>query len=310
VRALALFLCLCALAAPAWATPRVQARLSQSEIELGRPFVLHITARHDPEIEVLWPDPLLLGEGLEEKSRQVLQEADGDLLVSTAEITLLAFSMETRSVPAIELVLSPTGGLLTTRVLPFRIHSHLDPEALRLRPMAAPVETPVRDRQLVGAFFLALVSIAFGLLLWRRGKRKPLAVTKADKPKVDLPAHTEALARLDALEASGALEKNTLKPAYLEMSEIFRDYLGRRFGFSCLDLTTSEIRSRLVSVEGSEEWRSAVTTWLSGCDLVKYAKSPVDPAEAQQALQTARILVERTKSPAMAQDRPREVARA
>jgi hypothetical protein len=144
----------------------------------------------------------------------------------------------------------------------------------------------------VGLVFSALLLLA---LFWRLGLRRrmtPKAKAKAD-PR--LPPHEEALGKLKALEASGALDAPALKPTYLDMSEIFRDYLGRRFGFSSLDLTTSEMRTRLEAAPGCEEWQEAIFAWLSRCDLIKYANSAADPDEARDALYRARRLIESTK---------------
>jgi hypothetical protein len=72
--------------------------------------------------------------------------------------------------------------------------------------------------------------------------------------------------------------------------------MGQRFGFSSLDLTTSEIQSRLQAADdGKEEWIASVMSWLTRCDLVKYARSAADREDASEALGLARAWIEQTR---------------
>ena len=59
------------------------------------------------------------------------------------------------------------------------------------------------------------------------------------------PAHEIALERLDRLGAYGFLENADNRPFYFAVSEIIRDYLGGRFGFDSLELTTDELMEEL-----------------------------------------------------------------
>src|SRR5690606_18020076 len=142
------------------------------------------------------------------------------------------------------------------------------------------VKVLIRDWRLIA--MLAGAALLGSTLLWawhrttkRRtsNRRQPRTDSREARGMPPLSPDQEALARLDALEASGALDADTLKESFLEMSEIFRYYLGRRFAFSALDLTSSEMRSRLAKVDGSEAWLEEVQQWLSRCDLIKYANS-------------------------------------
>lgn len=316
VRAAAvLLLCLCWGGASAQADQRwsVRAELEVEEVELGRPFSVHLVATHPKGSVVQWPEPLPVGTEFEELSRRVDQRDEGEpWVISEAHVTLMAFDTALRFFPALQIRLVDAGGSLQrikSQRLPLRVTGLLNAEEPALRPLAQPVDVLVRDNRLlaiVGSVPALLVIVV--LILWVSRRRRPVRRTRLARSKARLPAHEEALAKLDALEASGALDAAALKSAYLDMSEIFRDYLGRRFGFSSLDLTTSEIRSRLASVDGSHQWHKSVVAWLSRCDLIKYANSVADPDEAREALYSARVLIERTKE--IAQDRPREVARA
>ena len=114
-------------------------------------------------------------------------------------------------------------------------------------------------------------------------------------------AHEEALARLTEVEASGALDAEDRKPAYLEMSEILRAYIGRRFGFPALDLTTGEIRRELETRPDGAGAADLVYGWLEHGDMVKFAGYDASPDEARQSLYEARIFIDRTRPSAPAE---------
>ncbi|HWM85905.1 MAG TPA: hypothetical protein VNO33_08700, partial [Kofleriaceae bacterium] len=109
------------------------------------------------------------------------------------------------------------------------------------------------------------------------------------------------LARLDELEASDALDAADLKPVYLSMSEILRAYMGRRFGFPALDLTTFEIRRELMVRPGGQAAAELISGWLERADLVKFAGYLASADEARQALYDARIFIDRTRAGAEVQ---------
>ena len=50
-----------------------------------------------------------------------------------------------------------------------------------------------------------------------------------------------ALEKLDRLGAYGFLENADNRPFYFAVSEVIREYLGARYGFDSLELTTDEL---------------------------------------------------------------------
>jgi len=137
-----------------------------------------------------------------------------------------------------------------------------------------------------------------------------MAVDSTSESLVSTSPDSWALAKLEELESSERLATGPLRPVYGEISEVLRSYLGRRFHFQALDLTTSELQSRLVEVSDSEPWRGAVARWLDDCDLVKYAGALADAEDAKTTIDRARTLIERIKNEDLAQDQPRLVTRA
>ena len=118
----------------------------------------------------------------------------------------------------------------------------------------------------------------------------------------------EKLDRLGGLLAAGG----DLRPFYFELSEAIREYLGGRFGFESLEMTTEELVAtmRQVPIESSRGvLGSEIEGWLSSCDLVKFAKVSPSPEQARGALETAILMVAATRPPAELQP-PTPVAEA
>ena len=109
------------------------------------------------------------------------------------------------------------------------------------------------------------------------------------------PAHEVALEKLDRLGAYGFLENADNRPFYFAVSEIIREYLGGRYGFDSLELTTDELVAELQRHAGRELVLGEIQGWLSACDLVKFAKISPSAAEARGALESAIRIVTTTR---------------
>jgi hypothetical protein len=114
-------------------------------------------------------------------------------------------------------------------------------------------------------------------------------------PPPPRPAHEIALERLDRLGAGGFAENADHRPFYFQLSEVIRDYLGARYGFDSLEMTTSELVGELKRRAGRELVLGEIEGWLSGCDLVKFAKISPSAQEARGALELAIRIVESTR---------------
>ena len=80
------------------------------------------------------------------------------------------------------------------------------------------------------------------------------------------------------------------------MSEVIRDYLGGRYGFDSLEMTTDELVAELKRHAGRElHLLGEIQGWLSACDLVKFAKVSPTAAEARGALESAIRIVTATR---------------
>lgn len=154
------------------------------------------------------------------------------------------------------------------------------------RPLFDPAPVPAWRWWAAGVAGAAAVLV--GAAVWRRWRRRDVS---APKPA----AHEAALAELDALLASGLLERQAFVAFTGEVSGVLRRYVESRFGLSAPDLTTEEfLRLAEGSARVPRDEVPALASYLGHVDLVKFAKMPVTEAACVDGAATVRGFVERT----------------
>jgi hypothetical protein len=278
--------------------PTVTARVDKAEVHVGDPINLTITAIGRRGIAVNLPSTIALDPFTVLDRKEAEQDlGDGKL---RREFTVVAATYEPGQVemPAVEVTyLGKTGEVRTARTapIPIKIASLIanEPEP-QLKDIAGPVA--VRQQDLLLAYIAGgLLAAALGALLtWLIVRRlRGRALQRPGPPP--RPAHEIALEKLDRLGAYGFLENADNRPFYFAVSEVIREYLGARFGFDSLELTTDELIAELRRAAGRELILGQIQGWLSSCDLVKFAKISPSVSEARGTLETAIMIVSTTR---------------
>jgi hypothetical protein len=138
-----------------------------------------------------------------------------------------------------------------------------------------------------GAALVAAVTLLVSRHL--RAKREA-----AQPPPPPVPAHLVALRRLKEIDIESTVGGGQFKELYLLLSEILRDYVGRRYGFDALEMTTTEINDTLGARAVPAETRRRFEVFFLDCDLVKFAKYLPDADGARKAFALAEGLVQDT----------------
>jgi oxygen tolerance protein BatD len=282
--------------------PTVAAHADRNVAHVGDAITLTVMAVAKRGVPVNLPNVLELGAfSLLDRAQSETDLGDGRL---RREFTLkvAAYEPGPQTIPAIEVTyLGPGGDVRQTRTQPveIKIASLIanEPEPA-LKDNADPVAVLKQDLRLV---YLAggLLAAALGALVtWLivRRLRQRVVVRPGPPPR---PAHEIALERLDRLGAYGFLENADNRPFYFAVSEIIRDFLGGRFGFDSLELTTDELMEELRrrSGPGSQLILGEIGRWLAACDLVKFAKTSPTAVEARGTLEMAIQIVKSTQAP-------------
>jgi len=213
-------------------------------------------------------------------------------------LKIAAYEPGPQTVPAIEVTyIGGNGEVRQTRTQPIDIKiaslTANEPEP-QLKEDAGPVVVMKQDLKLVyigGGLLAAALGALITWLIVRR-LRQRVIVRPGPPPR---PAHEIALERLDRLGSYGFLENADNRPFYFAVSEIIRDYLGGRFGFDSLELTTDELMAELQRHAGHELVLAEIGRWLQACDLVKFAKISPTAQEARGTLEVAIRIVESTR---------------
>jgi hypothetical protein len=286
-------------AAPADA-PTVTVRTDKTQAHVGDAITFTITSIGPRTMPVVLPVNLELSP-FSELSRNLEEKDLGDGKMSRQfNLSVAAYEPGSFEIPSVELTyFSHDGNVrsLHTQALPLVITSLLANEAEpKLKDNADSLPVVQRDYLAVyiaGGLLAAGLGAVIALVLRRRLRgRKPAA-----PPIPRRPAHEVAMEKLDRL-GSRLAEGGDLRPFYFELSEAIREYLGGRFGFDSLEMTTEELMVAmrhvpLTSTRGV--LGSEIEGWLSGCDLVKFAKVSPSPEQARGALETAILMVEATR---------------
>jgi hypothetical protein len=287
--------------------PTVAARLDRTEARIGDKLVLTVTTVAAAGVPTNLPTELdlqpfeLLG------GDPVIEEKDlGDGHRSrTFRMDVAAYETGDLAVPPIKVTyIGKDGSVLSrkTEPVPIRISSLIanepDPQ---LKEAVEPVTVLQEDLTLVYVA-AALVAAAVGgiFTLWLRRRWRERDARRPPPPP--RPAHEIALEKLDRLAKSALHAVGDAPPAdaelrqfYFELSEILREYLGNRFGFLALEMTTEELVAEVQRRAPRGLVPGELAGWLSGCDLVKFAKLAPPPSEARGALETAIRMVESTR---------------
>jgi len=279
--------------------PTVAARADKTEAHVGDPIRIGVVTVAKTGVPVNLPGAFDLGPfsllGRDEAVEQNL--GDGRIRREFA-FRVAAYEPGEIQLPAIDVTyLGPHGEVKTVRTapLPIKIASLIanEPEPA-LKDAASPVSVMEENRWPLYAG-VALAAAGVGALLTFFVVRK-LRARRGERPgPPPRPAHEIALERLDRLGALGFLENADNRPFYFAVSEVIRDYLGGRYGFDSLELTTDELIAELKRHAGREMILGEIQGWLSACDLVKFAKISPSAAEARGALESAIRIVTTTR---------------
>jgi BatD DUF11 like domain len=278
--------------------PTVAAHVEPTQAHVGDPVQLTITAIARKGVPVNLPNVVELGNfSLLDRAESQTDLGDGRTRRQFV-LRVAAYEPGTATLPAVDVTYLGRGGSVRqVRTMPqtVTIASLIanEPEPA-LKENSGPVPVFKQDLRLVYVAGALLAAALGGLVTWLvvRRLRRRVHVRPGPPPR---PAHEIAMERLDRLGSYGFLENADNRPFYFSVSEIIRDYLGARFGFDSLELTTHELMAELKKRASRQLVMGEIKGWLSACDLVKFAKVSPSAAEARGTLEEAIRIVESTR---------------
>lgn len=312
-------ICLVLGAAPAWARdggagldggpqpmPQGVTVEAPRTARFGEPFAYTIQVIHPPGEVYALPRSPELGD-FDLLSSEKHDGPSGEKVKTRFDLQLRAWTLGEKALPdlALEVLTAQGPARLAVPGPTVQVEGEIpDGGEATLRDIAPPVELPVRTYRLLVGLGVALAVFALAWLVLRHLRRpKPEVVAP---PAVVEPLEVRTRRALEALLAEDLAGQGRQRELYFRLSELVRRYLGERFGFDAIDLTTEELLTALRKRPTPGLDTAAFARSSLDADLVKFAKLQPDANACKGSIDEALAMVESTTRAARAvPERPR-----
>jgi hypothetical protein len=281
---------------------KVEAKLDKSTIVLGDQTILRLSAQLPVNDKISFP---VLADTISSKI-QIVEVGKTDTIADknnpavrtiSRQYTITSFDAGLQTIPAFSLQVNAQS--FKTDPLPLQVTSVAVDTTKAIYDIKQPLAVRysffdwLRDHwQWVVVSLLGILLIA-GLLyyLWQKRKNKP--VFAVVKPLV--PADVTALNKLVVLRDKKLWQQEEVKQYHIELTDILREYLEKRYHIKALEQTSDEIFAGLRHMEIADQNRNKLRQILMLADLVKFAKGKPSNSENEQSIENAISFVTDTK---------------
>ena len=277
----------------------VSASIDSTMLMIGDQTAMHLSVTQEANERVEMP---VFGETLQDGIEIVDRSAvdtttlpDGRLQLSQ-ELTLTSFKDSLFAVAPIAVV---SGGdtfwtepMALNVIQPFEVDS-----SLAITDIKDIEKAPIYWWGIIRWILLALAVIGlfvgayYGVLWYRKHFFKEEEVIE---PELLRPADEVALEKLDEIKAQKIWKDGKVKEYQTELTDVVREYIGRRFDVQSTEKTSDETLRAMKPLIDKELF-AKLSKMLQLADLVKFAKWHTTPDENEQALSTAYEFVNETK---------------
>lgn len=199
------------------------------------------------------------------------------------------------TLPAIKVEYRVEGDTILQSVLSnpvsFSIHRVSISKEEDIKDIKPPLRIPFNWWMIAMWALIGLILIALLFYLYKKYfKRKPVEQVVQSK-KIKIPAHVEALTKLDKLNAEQLWQQGFVKDYHSRITEIIREYFEKRFGLPALEMTTSESLNDLSKHPEAKNVLDITGKFLNNADLVKFAKyQPLEKLNEEMMIQAIEIV--------------------
>ena len=277
----------------------VSASIDSTMLMIGDQTAMHLSVTQEANERVEMP---VFGETLQDGIEIVDRSAvdtttlpDGRLQLSQ-ELTLTSFKDSLFPVAPIAVV---SGGdtfltepMALNVIQPFEVDS-----SLAITDIKDIEKAPIYWWGILRWILLALAVIGlfvgayYGVLWYRKHFFKEEEVIE---PELLRPADEVALEKLDEIKAQKIWKDGKVKEYQTELTDVVREYIGRRFDVQSTEKTSDETLRAMKPLIDKELF-AKLSKMLQLADLVKFAKWHTTPDENEQALSTAYEFVNETR---------------
>ena len=266
---------------------------------LGDQTDLHLQVTHDASEQVQMP---VFGENLQDgieivdrTSIDTVTLPDGRLQL-TQNLTLTSFKDSLFSIEPIAVASGEdtfwTESMALNVIQPFEVDSSLAITDIKDIEKAPIWWWGIIRWILLAVGILLLIDLAFWLWRWYEKHHQPAEETI--DPELLRPADEVALEKLDEIKAAKIWKDGKVKEYQTELTDVVREYIGRRFDVHSTEKTSDETLREMKPLIDKDLF-ARLKSMLQLADLVKFAKWHTTPDENEQALTTAYDFVNLTK---------------
>ncbi|WP_442587385.1 BatD family protein [Pedobacter sp. AW31-3R] len=279
-----------------------RAKLDQSTIRIGDQTKLHLSVEQSLKERVVFPkltDTLTSKIQVISSSKPdtIRDQRDPDRITVTKSVLLTCFDAGEYTIPAF--TFGTSKGELKTAETQLSVQSVKVDTTKAIYDIKQPLAVSytfmdwLRDNW-QGVVLTLVVIAAIAGLVWYLKKRKQR------KPEMNIvtpviPVHTIALNKLMALRDKKLWQQDEVKLYYIELSDVMREYLEKRYGVKTYEKTTEEIFEGLSHKELTAEQKALLHQVLLTADLVKFAKEKPSALENEEHMERAIAFVHKTQ---------------
>ena len=270
----------------------VQATIDPIEMLIGEQAQVTLTVQTDGSDNVEWPKlqpRQMLVPGVE-----IIGTRHPD--ANTMIVTLTSFDGSLYHLPAFTVKVN--GKELKSSDLALKV-VEVEVDTTQLNKMFPPKDVqdnPFQWRDWSLSFWLSillLVLIAITYYLYVRLRAGKPIITHIKIVKRLLP-HQKAMKEIELIKAEKMVASENQKEYYTKLTDTLRRYIEERYGFSAMEMTSSEIIDRLVA-SGDKQSLAELSQLFMTADLVKFAKYSTMINENDQNLVNAIDFINQTK---------------
>ena len=247
----------------------VQASINPIEMMIGEQAVVTLTVQAADKAKVEWPSL---------KPRQQLVPGVEVLNFhhpSNHTMTLVLTSFDGNLYPLPPFKVKVDGKEVQTEQLALKV-VEVEVDTTQLNKFYGPKDVqdnPFLWSEWSPAFWLSvlmLMMIAIGYWFYLRLRDNKPVIAHIKIVKRLLP-HQKAMNEIEQIKADKMVSAENPKEYYTKLTDTLRKYIEERYGFSAMEMTSSEIIERLTS-DGDQQSLSELRQLFMTADLVKFAK--------------------------------------
>jgi hypothetical protein len=278
---------------------KVESRIDRNAMPIGDQTVLHVSASMPLKTDITFPEIVdSIGKVKIVKSLNadtVIDKNNPNLETISHSYTVTSFDSGVYVLP--QFTFHTKAGDIKTGTITLQIKSAPVDTTKAFYDIKQPLAVSynlwdwLKEHWLAVAFGLVIIGLIISLINYSRNKKKYEFV----KPGPVYTIDEIAINSLNELNAKNLWQQGEVKLYYIELTEILRVYLERRYRIQAHEQTTDEIFAALKAKELNKESSNILFQILKLADLVKFAKQQPTAYENEQSMENAIIFIQQTR---------------